>query len=318
MIRSLPASCLNPFNLLPMRSLPRLVSRLTNLSRRFVSQSALFAACFALAGCAGFQATKEDQVRSMEKFKEEKFAASIQLTELDKTKLPLLDAKSYLRMISFSVLSMSNSETYARYAQVFALFNEGKNDEAAASEKVIGTPANKMGIGSAVAITEDGYLITAAHVIKHPNFMVLDWDLIDRKVRARLGHARTVFTDEKADFALLKYERTVSRCVEIRGEAPPLHALLFSGGLRNETGAGRLLASHEFRSNTGHKYRRLRSSIPVLPGDSGSAVIDTAGRLIRVTTNSIRVPFWQAKGLAVMLNPVELQRLIDEDRAKQR
>ena len=294
------------------------VSEMRNPLCRFVSRGALLAACLALAGCAGFQATRDDQLRSMQEFKGEKFSAPMRLPEANNALGEVTDAKFFLGRISFTIFAMADIGSLLRFEEMFALSGEGKENEAVEKyrEKEL-----SGGQGSAVAVSEDGYILTAAHVVTRPNILVMDAKFsAGHAPELRTGRARIVFADADADFALIKCERPIPKWLEIRLDRVPIGITLFSGGWKNEMGAGRLLEQHEFHSNTGHKYRKLHSSIPVLHGDSGSAVIDTSGRLLGVTTGMISGRFWRMspKSEAVMLDAVELQKLIDEDRAKHR
>jgi S1-C subfamily serine protease len=270
-----------------------------------------------LAGCAGFPPTKDDQLRSLQELGQTKIAATLHFPELNDSVIDHLDARRFLLMVSVGVFTARDADAFARLEQMVALIAEGKTDAAQAIDNEL-IARRVTTHGSGVAVTGDGYIVTAAHAVRHPEVLVLTAGFAGPRAVARSVRARIVFADEKADFALLKCELATPRFLEIRPDAVPVGTPMFSGGWWNQSGAGRLLDTQESRADAGHSYRALRSSIPVLPGDSGSAVIDSAGRLLGVTVRGRYGRYWRQtpKSDAVILDPSELQRLIEQDRAK--
>jgi hypothetical protein len=282
---------------------------------------------FLLAGCASFHPTRDDQLRSWQEVGPTQINAALSFPEIDGFTAQQIDARKYLFVVSVGVLAAEDASAYERIDQLIAAAaearsrpageGEGETPAASAASQIMTTSlsANK---GAGVPITMDGYIVTAAHVVSFPEILVLHFEIAERQVIPRAARARVVFADQEADFALLKCDITTPRHLEMRSDAIEKRAPMFSGGWWNERGAGRLIAVREFRSSQGHTYRRLRSSVPMLHGDSGSALIDSEGRLLGVTVHSLWGRFWRQppKSDAVMLDPGTLKRLIQEDRAK--
>jgi hypothetical protein len=284
-------------------------------------------AALVLAGCASFAPTRDDQLRSWEEIGPTTIRGPLRFPEVNGIAAEQVDARNYLFMVSVGVLASKDAGAFQRLERMIAATAENRacappaemmNATAPPAENGFAadrTPANK---GSGVAVTVDGYIVTAAHLVRDSEILVLHFEIVAKRVVPRTARARVVFVDGEADFALIKCEVATPRYLEIRSDAISKGAPMFSGGWWNERGAGRLLRVREFRSESGHVYRRLRSSIPMLHGDSGSALIDCNGHLAGVTVHSLWGRFWRQapKSDAVMLDPPELHRLIEEDRAR--
>lgn len=179
--------------------------------------------------------------------------------------------------------------------------------------------------GTGVILTEDGYLLTAAHCLSadpHPahQFIALPddpegllWIPIRRVwVGSEDGAA--------GDFAVLKVDRTgltpFQWCAEadVRAGAAVVAAgshqtdshsyVSFVGGRVSE-------ASVQDRVQAGSHSLLFGIDAPLGPGDSGGPVVTTDGRLIGIATRR-----WTSTGLVTVVrpNPDWLNRLIEEDR----
>ena len=171
--------------------------------------------------------------------------------------------------------------------------------------------------GSAAAITEDGYFLTAYHVVAQG----LPWIVWTEQsadchakehqqlnVSRKIGPIRIVYSNKKADFAIIKAPFDVSAFLEIRETKAERGEVLFSGGWLNETGAGRVKLTRS-KAYEKHLFREMMTSIPLLEGDSGSPVIDQQGKLCAISSAAF------AKiSLVVNLEPSEIDRIIERDR----
>jgi S1-C subfamily serine protease len=279
----------------------------------------LFCACgLLLAGCTGFPPTPDDQRRSMQELGQTTISAPLHLPERSVGMLGDLAPKDFLHLVSVGVYSLRDSDASARLQAELTAIAEDRRDSGLTDRERVARQAG--GQGSGVALTDDGYIATAAHLVRYANVVVAYLDLAAGRVLVRSVPARIVFVDRQADFAMLKCELATPRFLVPPPEAVPVSTVVFGGGWWNQKGAGRVLESREFRTKPGHRYRGLRTSIPLMQGDSGSAVIDRDGHLLGVASHARYGRLWRMapKSEAVMLDASELQRLIEQDRAKRR
>lgn len=176
------------------------------------------------------------------------------------------------------------------------------------------TPARRAGFGrttagagSAVAITPDGHLVTAAHVVAAGNggtATFADGCELEFEV---------VGTDPLSDLAVI---RTAGRelCPAELGDAGGLRVGQLVVAVGNPLGfAGSVSAGvvsalgRSLPAQSGGASRLVENVIQtdaaLHPGNSGGALADGAGRVVGVNTAVVNPGFGQGLGLAVPMNP---------------
>ncbi len=178
--------------------------------------------------------------------------------------------------------------------------------------------------GSAAPVSQDGYFLTADHVLAREK---------GRNIFVLLGHggrlvphrARVVWRSPKADLALLHVEWETPDYYEwtpgdrwLPAGTPVVHGGLATGA---GSGWGRLGTSIPPEKHFSG-YRTFKIDIPLQPGDSGGAVVDAYGRLVGINSAvEFLVPmetafFIDSEGKRPHL--AELERVIAEDRRRKK
>jgi S1-C subfamily serine protease len=179
------------------------------------------------------------------------------------------------------------------------------------------------GMGGAVAITPDGYFLTAAHVVAYRSCWVAYASTV-HPVTYRFVKARVVFSNPAADLAVIKVAMATPRWLELPdAPADPTGAVVFSGHLGTDPAAGEILATEQRHFGFEGKhvpYHRLKIQIPIMPGDSGGPVVDQHGRLRGILTDEIYGLGWKLphRAYASMPRPSFIASLIEKDRAQSR
>ncbi len=154
--------------------------------------------------------------------------------------------------------------------------------------------------GSGVLI-DDGYVLTAAHVVQCTDKLFVTALADQRKRRARV-----VAFDDGLDLALLQVKlprKTQLRALELAEEHPRRATRIFGWGRMSSIAAGNVTSGSD---------RELIARMPVRGGDSGGAGLDVDGRLIGILS---RAQFTAPRALFVPL--VDIRRFLDGvDRAK--
>ena len=169
--------------------------------------------------------------------------------------------------------------------------------------QIQGTQKDLAG-GLASAVTRDGYYVTAGHVLKDDDPVLLLWSGPEGLVQQK---ARVVWrSPEDWDIALIKGppRRT---CFSIAVEKPRVGATVLAGGATGGDSAGGILAVDG---------ERVMHSAPLRRGDSGGPLINTAGELVGVN-RAIHFDVFRGRRNEAVQLPVEmLWDAIERDRGQ--
>ncbi len=190
-------------------------------------------------------------------------------------------------------------------------------------------------------VTADGYLLTAGHCLPADR----DLHVSIHGFRDGLRKARTVKVWGKPiDLALLKIDSPGPAWFPLGPAEVADRDLVISAGLRPvsfsirlqtddlvgvrlvteespvDVTAGHAVKVEPFTRQTG--FRQLTTTMPLVPGNSGGAVIDASGRLLAINTRMDKVPpailgkllAQESHAYATLLDPAEVESAIEEDR----
>ncbi|MHA2424137.1 MAG: S1C family serine protease [Candidatus Thorarchaeota archaeon] len=160
------------------------------------------------------------------------------------------------------------------------------------------------GQGSGVIMSEDGFIVTNAHVIEG----VRDVDVALHD--GRTYKAVVVGETRTRDMAILKIDADNLTPIEI-GKSSTLKPGQFTVAVGNPLGLGSTVTlgmvsalDRTIRGQNQHLEGLIQTSAQINPGNSGGALVDTEGRLIGVPT--AMVPWSQGIGFAI-----EIDRIMD-------
>ena len=138
----------------------------------------------------------------------------------------------------------------------------------------------EISFGLAAALTNDGYLLTAAHVIQERGANSDRVWLVRNAEDEPFSRARIVWTDPVADLALIKGEFSMAKFESAR-RLPIEGEVVFSHGKDAWPSAGRV--SRVMFDRKRQTYV-VEHSGPLKRGDSGGAAVNPDGELIGVNT----------------------------------
>lgn len=172
-------------------------------------------------------------------------------------------------------------------------------------------------IGSAAAITRDGYYLTAAHVLNEHSAEHL-W-LIPRHVsNRRYSKARVVWISEKADIAIVKAKYRTA-FYQFGNPKWYKNFTVIVAGLFGGNSSGSILEVNKYSSKRPDILKVVHTS-PITKGDSGGALLSKKGELIGInyklekTINSYGLSL--VRGHALFLSPEKVFQIIQNDRLK--
>jgi S1-C subfamily serine protease len=144
--------------------------------------------------------------------------------------------------------------------------------------------------GAAVAITDDGYFLTAAHVVEGPNSHLVYITSDEEHTYFDAKTCRVVHSDPETDIAIVKVEMATPRYLRIRETSLTPGEVIFGGnGWLKQSSAGEYIKVYIHGEEviqpdaiTDGTY--IRTSIPGIDGDSGSPLIDRNGELCGIAS----------------------------------
>lgn len=270
-----------------------------------------------LAGCVGFRSTSADKAASLAKYAGAG-TGQVRLTLADGRSAVLTPAQS-LALVTGWVIA-GEQVAAGGFNEIVELVSADRKEEAIALEASLLAGGREVRGGGAVAVTPDGYFLTAAHAVAFPECFVASLHGASRGP-LRFVPARVVFADPESDLALIKAATPTPHHLPVRdlGEVE-MGTVVFAGRLGKEPAAGELLSSetrslvHDGRRET---YQRVTFLMPVMPGDSGGPLIDEHGQLRGIVSEELFGRFWKRphRGRAVLPDGDFIARLIARDRA---
>lgn len=168
-----------------------------------------------------------------------------------------------------------------------------------------------LGTGSGVILTNDGYIVTNAHVLEADGFHEVH--TADEKVYS----AQVVGRDTKTDIAVLKITAS-SLNPAVLGDSDEVVvgeqvvAIGNPAGLTGTVTNGIISAvNRSIRSDsTGFEMNCLQTNAAISPGNSGGALVNMYGQVIGITSSKYVSGYYEGLGFAITIN--EAKPIIEE------
>jgi S1-C subfamily serine protease len=140
------------------------------------------------------------------------------------------------------------------------------------------------GFGSGFLISNDGYLLTDAHVVGDLQTVRIHWS------DGTEGTGRVVRVSRSRDVALIKTDPKGHTPLPLRRDPPAQGASVFAiGALLSQQLQGTVTRGVVSALRSDHGYRFIQSDVTVGPGDSGGPLLDEQGRVVGLTRSGIRI-----------------------------
>ncbi|HEU4430544.1 MAG TPA: trypsin-like peptidase domain-containing protein [Myxococcota bacterium] len=154
--------------------------------------------------------------------------------------------------------------------------------------------------GAGALISDDGYVVTAAHIVGDEKSALL---------RLKLGlelPAEVIFIDSGRDAALLKIPGRGYACLRTASAAPPIGTEIWAIGNPVSEELARSVTRGVVSGNQtvrGRSY--LQTDAAVNPGNSGGPLIDSAGAIRGIVVEKIWLPGVEGLGFAIPIDDAE-------------
>lgn len=167
------------------------------------------------------------------------------------------------------------------------------------------------GTGSGVVLTEDGYIVTNAHVLLADGYH--DVHTADDKVY----NAKVIGRDAKTDIAVIKVNNVTLKPA-VLGDSDEVMvgeqviAVGNPAGLSNTVTDGIVSATgRKIRSDsTGFEMNCIQTNADISPGNSGGALVNMYGQVIGITSSKYVSSSYEGLGFAITIN--EAKPIIEE------
>lgn len=170
------------------------------------------------------------------------------------------------------------------------------------------------GTGSGVVISENGYIVTNAHVLKEDGFHVV------HTTNDKIYNAIIIGRDAKTDIAIIKVDNAglTPAVLGDSDEAIVGEQVIAVGnpaGLSNTVTDGIVSAvNRKIRSDsTGFEMNCIQTNADISPGNSGGALVNMYGQVIGITSSKYVSSSFEGLGFAITINdalPI-IEQLID-------
>ena len=173
---------------------------------------------------------------------------------------------------------------------------------------------NLMGTGSGVIISDDGYIVTNAHVLQADGFHSVS------TTDDRIFEAEIVGRDSKTDIAVIKIDGS-NLVPAVLGDSDEtvvgeqVMAIGNPAGLSSTVTDGIVSAvNRKIRSDsTGFEMDCIQTNADISPGNSGGALVNMYGQVIGITSSKYVNSSYEGLGFAITINealPI-IEELID-------
>lgn len=177
---------------------------------------------------------------------------------------------------------------------------------------VIATSLEGTGSGSGVIMSEDGYIITNAHVIDGA-----DQVAVQLSDGTRLT-AKVVGSDTQTDLAVIKVSSTTNLEPAEFGDSDELqpgeyaYAIGSPGGveLANTITGGRISAINRDITIDDRVMTLIQTDASINPGNSGGALINKYGQVVGITSAKLGISYYEGLGFAIPINTAK--DIVDE------
>lgn len=216
--------------------------------------------CIFLTGCA-VHPTARDQERSLQNINGDvRFTGSI---------------SEYLLERSALILAGKDVELEATY---------NKYDEKEGGEYIF-KGHGPVNVSMAAALSNDGYFLTTAHSVDSNGITICYM----AKGQIQHGHGRTIFKCPEIDVALVKADIKCEHWFDLNMINTPIGLKVLShGGVQGDVAGGtvrRITRGTILRESIEIPFEKLKTSLPIGKGGSGSPIIDLDGQFHGICTD---------------------------------
>ena len=175
----------------------------------------------------------------------------------------------------------------------------------------------KVGSGSGIVMTKDGYIITNWHVVTNTD-TGKQYDEIDVTLHngTVYKNAKVIGADQSTDLAVIKVEATDLTPAEF-GDSSKMTlgarviALGNAGGLQWSATQGIISGlARDVYEDTGYSIKCLQTDAAINPGNSGGPLINNQGQVIGI--NSAKIASTDVEGLGFSIPINEAKTVIDD------
>lgn len=259
-----------------------------------------FTIFIALSGCTHYQPfSLSDKARSYEPFKEVSIG-SISTFSIGTPEYRELDSDIASFMQNRTAFIIGKEDFAKDEVEYSSRSQEAENGKVEISFKF--SVGNSGYMGQAALVSNDGYFLTAAHVVDSPQSRIaaLHFDSENQNGELRVVPFRKVLVDSDADFAIIKAEVFSPSVFKMAKTSLSKGDRIFCGGwLNGGASSGVVNKIEQMESTLIDSYERTRATSPTRKGDSGSAAINENGELSGVVV----AVSWGVRKFSILVQP---------------
>ena len=161
-----------------------------------------------------------------------------------------------------------------------------------------GTSVSPIGSGTGIIMTENGYIITNAHVVDGGSSVNIVFD-DDTQMRGTI-----IGADSDTDIAVIKVDKTGLKAAEF-GDSSQLKigervvAIGNAGGLSGTCTQGIISGLNRDMDTSARSLDLIQTSAAINPGNSGGPLVNRFGQVIGITSSKIAATDYEGIGFAI-------------------
>ncbi len=277
-----------------------------------------------LVGCAGsnhherhHEYVNNLKTQSLERYATDGIDAVVHFPEREgsEDEMRNISVKDYL-MIHTGGLFIGEQLDPVAFQEIFSKREETHSEEGMS----IKLDVLEGGLAACVAISDDGYFLTAGHTMDYENAHIMYATSNETRTFFAAEKCRLVYRDEHVDMAILKIAVDTPRYLRFREIQLSEGDILFGGNAwSGYVAAGEYLGEGNMKlfdkGEKLHEGPTIVTSIPAVDGDSGSPVVDENGLLCGLLVGTrVSRPWRKDLALAVDLDRKSIMDRIARDR----
>lgn len=210
-------------------------------------------------------------------------------------------------IVLLKVYKKSNSSNFSYYDYYFGYGDRGSNKQEDSEPQLVG-------FGSGIVFTEDGYVLTNAHIADEADKIVaVVNDYTDPEVTYEY-EAEIIGSDTSTDIAVLKIDRSEKFIAAKLGNSDSLKVGQEVCAIGNPGITEKIMFDHtmtkgivsgldvECLADNGYSISLIQTDAPINSGNSGGGLFDMYGNVVGVVNSKIIATTYEGIGFALTIN----------------
>lgn len=210
------------------------------------------------------------------------------------------------------LIKVYKNQTYSDYGSYYNYFF-GYGDDYGSSNKEEDDEPVYSGYGSGIVFTEDGYILTNAHVVDDSAKLVVEVNDYEDPDKTYEYEAKVIGSDTSTDIAVIKIDRDEKFLAAKIGDSDTLKVGTDVCAIGNPGVTGDVMFAHTMTKgivsglnrvclSEGYNLSLIQTDTAINSGNSGGGLFDMYGNVVGVVNSKIITDTFEGIGFALTIN----------------